>query len=234
MVRQPRSSGAATEPAADIETVLTQADSKLGHLIDAVVARAGILRPSISRASTFEALARAIVYQSVSERAAAVIYGRLQQSKHGLLTPQNALALTQAELRHIGLSAAKALAVHHLAEWFLANSAMAKQLPGLPDEEIIEALTAIPGIGAWTVNVFLIFSLRRLDVMPTADLGIRRGVQLIDGRHDIPTPKEVHERAMRWSPYRSVASMYLWRAGKLKVTADDLARQKHEIEGSVP
>jgi DNA-3-methyladenine glycosylase II len=121
-----------------------------------------------------------------------------------------------------GLSKAKAAAMRNLAEWFVGNQSTARALPKLADEEVTAALTSIAGIGAWTVNVFLIFNLGRLDVMPANDLGIRRGVQLVYGLKDIATPKQVHERALLWCPYRSIASMYLWSAVKLKIAATDL------------
>jgi DNA-3-methyladenine glycosylase II len=189
-----------------------------------VVARAGIQRPLISKATFFEALSRAIVYQSVSAKAAAVIYKRLQGSVQGPLTPQKILDLRETELRSVGLSSSKARATHNLADWFISNDSTAKRLSELPDEAVAEVLTAIPGVGVWTVNVFLIFNLRRLDVMPTGDLGIRRGLQLIDGLREVPGPKLVHERALRWRPYRSIASMYLWHVVRLSLTADDLNR----------
>jgi 3-methyladenine DNA glycosylase/8-oxoguanine DNA glycosylase len=93
-------------------------------------------------------------------------------------------------------------------------------------KKVVETLSAIPGIGAWTVNVFLIFNLGRLDVMPSADLGIRRGVQLTDGLRAIATSKQVLERSRAWSPYRSIASIYLWQAAKLKLLPNDLKGEK--------
>ena len=98
----------------------------------------------------------------------------------------------------------------------MTNRKLAKALPALPDNEVTELLTAIPGIGVWTVNVLLIFNLGRLDVLPTADLGIRRGVQLMDGLRRLATPKQVLERSRAWTPYRSIASIYLWQVTKLK------------------
>jgi DNA-3-methyladenine glycosylase II len=100
-------------------------------------------------------------------------------------------------------------------------------LSDLPDDEIVATLTSISGIGVWTANVFLIFGLGRPDVMPAGDRGIRRGVQLVCGLKDAATPKQVHERAQRWSPYRSLASIYLWNAVKLKITSSDLRQRKH-------
>jgi 3-methyladenine DNA glycosylase/8-oxoguanine DNA glycosylase len=206
-----------------IESRLALADPALGRLIDAVIARIGPQRIAPSRATPFEALVRAVVYQSVSGKAAASIHARLRETVSAPLTPSKILALRPQSLRKAGLSKAKAQTIFGLAAWFAANRKQAKALPTLSDAEIVETLTALPGIGAWTVNVLLIFNLGRLDVMPTADLGIRRGVQLADGRRAVATPKQVLERSQAWTPYRSIASIYLWQATKLKLGPGDLA-----------
>lgn len=207
---------------AKIESRLALADPALGRLIHAVIARIGPQRIAPSRAAPFEALVRAIVYQSVSGKAAASIYARLRETVTAPLTPSKVLALRPQSLMKAGLSKAKAKAIRGLAEWFAANRKQAKALPTLSNAEIVETLTALPGIGGWTVNVFLIFNLGRLDVMPAADLGIRRGVQLADGLRAIATAKQVLERSHMWSPYRSIASIYLWQATKLKLRPNDL------------
>lgn len=186
------------------------------------MARIGPQRIAPSRAAPFEALVRAVVYQSVSGKAAASIYARLRETVTAPLTPSKVLALRPQSLMKAGLSKAKAQAIRGLAEWFAAHRKQAKALPRLSDTEIVETLTALPGIGLWTVNVFLIFNLGRLDVMPAADLGIRRGVQLIEGLRAVATPKQVLDRSQAWSPYRSIASIYLWQATKLKLRSNDL------------
>jgi DNA-3-methyladenine glycosylase II len=176
----------------------------------------------LSHSSPFEALARAIVYQSVSGMAAAAIYKRLQQSVRGTLTPKKVLSLPQARLRAVGLSNSKTSSVRNLAEWFDANRKTAKNLPVLPNDEVVKVLTRIPGIGVWTANVFLIFNLQRPDVVPASDLGIRRGVQLTYGLKSLPRPELIYQKALRWQPYRSIASIYLWNAVKLKINPSDL------------
>jgi 3-methyladenine DNA glycosylase/8-oxoguanine DNA glycosylase len=140
-----------------------------------------------------------------------------------LPTPAKILAMPQGSMMAAGLSRSKADAIRNLAAWFAANRKTAEALPELPDDDVVKALTAIAGIGAWTVNVFLIFNLGRLDVMPAGDLGIRRGVQLVYGLEDVATAKQVQERAQLWRPYRSIASIYLRNAVKLKIAPDDLA-----------
>jgi DNA-3-methyladenine glycosylase II len=208
-----------------IESRLTVADPALGYVIAAVVARIGPQRIAPSRVSAFEALVRAVVYQSVSGKTAASIFARLKDVVPEPLTPLKVLARRPQSLAQAaGLSNAKARTIRGLAEWFESNAKLASTLPTLPDDEIVEVLGVIPGIGAWTVNVFLIFNLGRLDVMPAADLGIRRGVQLTDGLPVIATPKQVLERSRSWSPYRSIASIYLWQATKLKLGPNDLSK----------
>ncbi len=175
-----------------------------------------------SRAALFEALVRAVVYQSVSGKAAAVIFARLKQAAGGTFSSAQILDMSEGSIASVGLSKSKSRAVLNLAEWFAANRKMVKALPELPDEVVVAVLTEIAGIGAWTANVFLIFGLGRLDVTPAADLGIRRGVQLVDRLGDLATPKQVHEKALLWRPYRSIASIYLWNAMKLKIAPNGL------------
>jgi DNA-3-methyladenine glycosylase II len=210
----------------DIGRRLARADPALGRVIAAVISRIGPQQIAPSRATPFEALVRAIVYQSVSGKAAASIFSRLKETISGSLTPAKIAALRPQSLARAGLSSAKANTIRALAAWFISNRALAKALPVLPDDEVAAALTAIPGIGAWTVNVFLIFNLGRTDVLPAADLGIRRGVKLAYGLRALATPKQVVERSHAWQPYRSIASVYLWQAAKLKLGPDDLNRRR--------
>jgi DNA-3-methyladenine glycosylase II len=213
-------------PRATIESRLSLADPALGRVISAVIKRIGPQRMTPSRASPFEALVRAVVYQSVSGKSAESIYARLKETVAAPLTPSKILTLRPQSLGKAGLSKAKARTVRALAEWFVDNRKLAKALPTLSDVEIVATLTALPGVGAWTVNVLLIFNLNRPDVMPAADLGIRRGVQLTGGLRKIATPKQVLERSQVWTPYRSIASIYLWQATKLKLRGSDLALGK--------
>jgi DNA-3-methyladenine glycosylase II len=217
-----RVSSAARQSRASIEERLARADPKLGRVIAAVNARLGPQRIRPSEASAFESLVRAVVYQSVSGRAAATIFARLKTRLGGSVRPAVLAKTPSAGLMSVGLSGSKARAIRGLANWFCANPATARRLTQLPDEEIASWLTSIPGIGLWTVNVFLIFSLARPDVIPAADMGIRRGVQLVCGLQQAATRKEVQERSQRWQPYRSLASIYLWNAVKLNLTQSDI------------
>jgi DNA-3-methyladenine glycosylase II len=206
-----------------IRAVLARSDPRLGRVIKAVISRLGPQHLRTSQASPFEALVRAIVFQSVSGKAASTIYKRLQElTKPRPLSPRILLATETTELRAVGLSRTKIAAMRSLATWFEANGVVAAQLPELPDETVVDVLTNIRGIGRWTANVFLIFTLGRLDVMPANDLGIRRGVQLTYGLKSVPDATVVGEKALRWRPYRSVASIYLWQAVKLKLGPRDL------------
>ena len=211
-----------------IENRLAATDPALGRVISAVIARIGPQRVAPSRTSPFEALVRAVVYQSVSGKAAAAIFARLSDVVTKPLTPSKILGLRTHTLTKAGLSSTKTRTIRELARWFTSNRKLAKALRELPDDEVIDLLTKIPGIGAWTVNVLLIFNLGRLDVMPAADSGIRRGVQLADGLRVVATPKQVIRRSQVWAPYRSLASIYLWQATKLKLCPNDLMQGQHK------
>jgi DNA-3-methyladenine glycosylase II len=218
-------------PRLTIESRLTRADPSLGRVIRAVQARIGSQRPARSRASPFEALVRAVAYQNVSGKAAAAVFARLTEVITKPLTPAKVTAMRPRTVAKAGLSNTKVRTIFGLARWFEANRKLAGQLTRLSDAELVETFTAIPGIGAWTVNVLLIFNLGRLDVLPATDLGIRRGLQLTDGLHAIATHKQVRARSQIWSPYRSIASIYLWQAVKLKLKPVDLKRRKSTKAG---
>jgi DNA-3-methyladenine glycosylase II len=204
------------------EKRLAASDHALGAVIAFVTGKIGPQRVRPSQSKPFEALARAIVYQGVSGPAAATVFARFKVSVGSPFVPKKVLEFLENAGSSAGLSKTKAGALKGLATWFVDNPKQAKALPTLPDCDAIATLTAIPGIGPWTVNVFLIFNLGRLDVIPSGDSGIRRGVQLVCGLKTAATPKQVMMRAARWKPYRSIASVYLWNAVKLKMAADDL------------
>jgi DNA-3-methyladenine glycosylase II len=208
---------AKSEP--NFEEALTVADSQLGRVIAAVFVRIGRQEIIPSRTTPFEALVRAVIYQSLSGKAATAIFGRLQQAVGKPFNPVRIMRMTEPSILAVGLSRAKLHAIRNLAEWFAANRMIAAALPDLPGEDVVSALTGIVGIGAWTANVFLIFNLGRLDVMPATDLGVA-------------TPKQVQEKAERWRPLRSIASVYLWNAVKLKISARDLRSSGSTAKGA--
>ena len=194
---------------------LADADPPMGDLIG----RVGnfTMRPEPAR-SLFQVLVRSIVYQQLSGRAAATILGRVTRlfSPKRFPTPRDLLEIPPERLRAAGLSAAKTAALKDLAARALDGT-----VPSLPlvrrmqDEEIIERLTAVRGIGRWTVEMLLIFKLGRPDILPVGDLGVRKGFALTFGKRKLPEPALMHRHARRWRPYRSVASWYLWRALEL-------------------
>lgn len=196
----------------DAETALRAADPRLGRLIDAVIERAGRQRFVASpAASHFEALTRSIIYQQLSGKAAATIYGRVVAAVGGSVVPESILATSDEILRAAGLSTAKARYVRALADAATGGLDFAT-IASLPDEAVIDALTHVPGVGVWTAQMFLMFRLGRPDVLPTGDLAIQKGVQLAHGLRKRAAPGYVRRAGARWKPYRSLASLYLWAA----------------------
>jgi methylated-DNA-[protein]-cysteine S-methyltransferase len=194
---------------------LRAADPALKRLIDSV----GPLRMQLKTTpSIFVALAEAIVYQQLTGRAAATIFARLCAlfpRAHEGPTAEQILRATDARLRGAGLSRPKLLALRDLA-----RRAQAGEIPtlaevrGMDDEAIIERLTHVRGIGRWTVEMLLIFRLGRPDILPADDYGVRKGYMIAFRKRELPTPKELTRYGERWQPYRTVASLYLWRAAE--------------------
>lgn len=191
---------------------LKRADPVLATLIT----RIGPCRLRLrSQRHPFEALLRAIVYQQLSGKAASTIYGRfatLFPASEGI-TPARLNAFPEHVLRGVGLSRNKMLAVKDLALKTLEGVVPGPGgLDELADEEIVTRLTAVRGIGRWTVEMLLIFTLGRPDVLPLDDLGVRKGFRTAYGMKKLPAVSTLRRSGKRWSPYRSVASWYLWRA----------------------
>ena len=202
---------------------LTAADPLLGRHI----AKTGPLGLQLKETEgTFAALAESIVYQQLSGRAAATIFGRVRALyPGGRLDPKKVLATNDAPLRGAGLSAAKLASLKDLAARSVAGEIPTlAQLGRMDDEAIVETLTAVRGVGRWTVEMLLIFRLGRPDVLPVADYGIKKGFALLFpnaekkggraryGPDELPSARALEARAERWRPFRSVASWYLWRA----------------------
>jgi DNA-3-methyladenine glycosylase II len=166
-------------------------------------------------ASLFEALLRSIVYQQLHGKAAATIHGRVlaQLARHGGATPAALTQCSDAALRSAGLSRNKLLAVRDLAAKCLEGMVPSLTAAArLGDEELVTRLTQVRGIGPWTVHMLLIFYLGRPDVMPTGDFAIRLGFRKLYRKRKDPAPAVILKHARCWSPYRSVASWYLWRS----------------------
>jgi DNA-3-methyladenine glycosylase II len=194
-------------------------DPKLGKLIDCVGAFALKLDES---PSPFESLLEAILYQQLHGKAAATIHRRLRELYGGDPTPQQVLGTPDEPLRAVGVSGNKIKALKDLAAKTLDGTVPAHaSIVKMPDADIVERLTAVRGIGPWTVEMLLIFRMGRPDVLPVTDYGVRKGYALTFQRlpktraieaSDLPKPDVVFKRGMRWAPFRSVASWYLWRA----------------------
>ena len=162
--------------------------------------------------STFQYLCRAIAYQQLATPAAAAIFARVSALGNGRFPgPQEVLDLPEERLRSAGLSAAKTRSMRDLARRVTDNELRLGGLSRLPDEEIIARLTTVWGIGEWSAQMYLIFKLGRLDVMPATDLGVREGLRRLDGLNERPPPAFVLERSEPWRPVRSICSWVLWR-----------------------
>ncbi len=164
------------------------------------------------RDPSFEMLARAIVFQQLSTKAARTIYGRLEEAAGGPLTPQSIQNLSVGEMRRAGLSRQKLGYIRDLAEHAISGKVDFALLPSMSDEQVIESLTDIKGVGVWTAHMFLIFSLRRPNVLPVGDLGVRMAIQRAYKKRKLPTPKQIEQIAKGWHPYCSYAAWYLWRS----------------------
>ena len=165
--------------------------------------------------SPYEVLLESIAYQSISGKAAATIFGRIKALGRDRRppTPDEMLEIPKWKLRKAGLSGAKVLAMKDLAKKALEGVVPTfEEAQALSDEELVQRLISVRGIGAWTVEMFLIFRLGRPDVLPIHDLGVKKGWSVAYGKKHMPKPKELLKFGERWRPYRTVASWYMWRA----------------------
>jgi DNA-3-methyladenine glycosylase II len=215
----------------DIERYLSEKDPHLGQAIKIVrTAKGERVRPPVSADNVFQALVRAVIYQRSSEVSGSTVYTRLVKIAGGRLAPAKILTLTIGRIQKAGLSKAKAGYVLNLAHWFDVNAKTAKALPSMDDDAIISTLTSIPGIGQWTVNVLLVFNLRRPDVAPAPDAVIRGIAQIVYGLKVLPSVGFIKQKMKAWRPYRSIATMYLYQAGKLKITPADIRRGHSSVD----
>lgn len=187
---------------------LKKADPVIAGLIDQVgPCRIRYLEPD------FEALVKAIVYQQLSGKVAAVIFARLSKAApDGRLTPEAVLRLRPARMKTLGLSRQKIAYIRELARLAKSGEVDFQALRTMSDEEVMRCLIRLQGVGVWTVHMFLIFALRRLDVLPSGDLGIRAAVRKAYGLPQLPTPQQIEDLARNWRPYSTIASWYLWRS----------------------
>ncbi len=193
---------------------LAAADPVMADLIERIgpldLARRLRRRQEERPADAFGALLRSIVGQQLSTKAARAIYLRTLDLFDGPPTPEAVLALSEAELRGVGFSGRKVEYVHDLSARVLDGELELDRIESLGDEEAIEEISAVRGLGRWTAEMFLLFHLGRPDVISGGDLGIRKAVMIEYGLGEMPTPTQVVERAEPWRPNRSLASLYLW------------------------
>jgi DNA-3-methyladenine glycosylase II len=185
---------------------------KSDPVMRAIIERVGAYKIE-HREPSFETLVRSIVYQQLSGKVATVILGRLVALlPDGKITPAAILKLTPARMRKAGLSKQKTAYIRDLARKTNQGHIQFETLPDLTDLEVIEHLTQVKGIGVWTAHMFLIFALRRPDILATGDLGVRVAIRKAYQLEELPLPKQVEELAAPWRPYSSVAVWYLWRS----------------------
>lgn len=177
-----------------------------------------------------DALARAILYQQLSGKAAATIVGRVEAAIASDRFHCDTLArIDDAALRGCGVSGNKLLALRDLARREEAGEIPTlRRMASMSDDDIVAALVSIRGIGRWTVEMMLMFRLGRPDVLPIDDLGIRKGAQVVDKAEAMPTPKQLAARGERWGPYRSYASVYLWRIADAAAGAKQVVPRSQE------
>jgi DNA-3-methyladenine glycosylase II len=161
---------------------------------------------------TFHSLAESILYQQLNGKAAVTIFRRFTDLVGDPVTPQGILNATDAELRAVGLSKQKTSYLRDLAEKTKAGLLEFERLGELSDEDVIRHLTQVKGVGVWTAHMFLMFTLRRPDILPTGDYGIQAAIRKHYRKRKLPKPKDMERIARPWSPYRSVACWYLWRS----------------------
>jgi DNA-3-methyladenine glycosylase II len=180
-------------------------------ILAAIIDRAG--RYAITyREPVFETLVRSIVYQQLSGKAASTIFGRLAAAVGVPMTPEGILKLRPAKMRTLGLSKQKTVYIRDLARMTRDGEIRFEQLAGMDDAAVIATLTRVKGVGVWTVHMFLMFALKRPNVLPVGDLGVRSAMKKAYGLEALPAPAEMEKIAAAWHPYCSVASWYLWRS----------------------
>ena len=191
---------------------LAASDPVMAELIERLGERsAARRRRGMPKPDAYGALLRTVVGQQLSSKAAATIYQRVLDLFGGKTpSPKQILAASEADLRGAGLSGRKVEYIRDLAAHVQSGELELDRLEQLSDEEVIAEISAVRGFGRWSAEMFLIFHLERPDVISGGDLGIRKAIQLAHGMDEMPTPSEVEEIGKRWSPHRSLASIYLW------------------------
>jgi len=195
---------------------LKKVDPILGEIIDRVgPCKIQYLEPD------FETLIRSIVFQQLSGKAARAIFARFQNAvgSGSRMLPREVLGLTSGQMQALGLSRQKVKYIRDLAEKTEAGLIEFSRLAAVSDDEVIQHLTTVKGIGLWTAQMFLLFALRRPDVLATGDLGIRSAIRRVYRLRKMPSPAKVERLAAKWHPHCSVACWYLWRSAETVIWA---------------
>jgi DNA-3-methyladenine glycosylase II len=224
MVSAPAGSGEATSSKRVSHVAAARLLAARDPVIAALVDATGLPKFRPPQESHFAALVRSVVYQQLAGAAASAIHGRPVAALRGQVDPETLLGLAPEQLRAAGLSGNKAASLRDLSTKVLDGTVVIepRRLSRLDDEEVIIRLSTVRGIGRWTAEMFLMFQLRRLDVWPTGDLGVRKGFGLA-WHIPMPTARELNPLGDPFRPYRSVTAWYCWRAAELYAGAGDSA-----------
>src|SRR5437588_1758187 len=188
---------------------------KADPVLRAIIERVGPCRIEFG-VPEFCSLAEAIVYQQLNGKAAVTIFNRFAALAGDPLTPSGVLKLSDEQLRSVGLSKQKSAYLKDLSAKTASGLLDFTRLPELTDEDVIEHLTQVKGIGVWTAHMFLMFSLRRPNVLPTGDYGVQVAIKKHYKKRELPAPRDMEKIAKAWEPYRSVACWYMWRSLDIK------------------
>jgi len=188
---------------------------KSGPTLRAIIERVGPCRIQYGE-PTFHSIAEAIVYQQLNGRAADTIFKRFTDVAGDPVTPEGILRLSPEQMRAVGLSKQKSSYLRDLAEKTQAGLLEFERMPQMTDAEVIEHLIRVKGVGVWTAHMFLIFTLRRHDVLPVGDYGVQSAIKKAYRKRKLPKPKDMEKITKAWSPYRSIACWYLWRSLDIK------------------
>lgn len=188
---------------------------KCDPILGAIIERVGPCRMEFSPAE-FSSLAEAIVYQQLNGKAAVTIFKRFAALAGEPITPEGILKLTDEQMRSVGLSKQKSAYLKDLASKTAGGLLDFSRLPVLSDQGVIEQLTQVKGVGVWTAHMFLMFSLRRPNVLPTGDYGVQMAVKKHYRKRKLPKPRDMEKIARAWEPYRSIACWYMWQSLDIK------------------
>jgi DNA-3-methyladenine glycosylase II len=188
---------------------------KSDPVLRAIIERVGPCRMEFGE-PTFHSLAEAIVYQQLNGKAAVTIFKRFTDAAGEPVTPQGVLKLSEQQMRAVGLSKQKSSYLRDLAAKTQSGLLNFEKLADMAEADVIEHLTQVKGIGIWTAHMFLMFTMRRPDVLPTGDYGIQVAMKKYYRKRKLPKPKDMERIAKVWIPYRSIACWYLWRSLDIK------------------